>query len=178
MTFPGATIKIYQNIRFLAINFFGCQFSVVSFQSLGETVVLQYRILLRSFPCWSPDSQSVMYIEDALGQDGERLVCVSRKPVIHNIQTGKRQVVDTPDDWSIHSACFMGSNNLLISAKGQDGNPDKYEIYRYHLVKGEIVNLTNTPGDDYAMDWISDDVLPVTPQGKKSNMGRAKAVKP
>ena len=32
---------------------------------------------------------------------------------------------------------------------------------------GEIVNLTNTPGDDFAMGWISDDVLSVTPLGKK-----------
>ena len=132
---------------------------------------------MRVFPRWSPDSQSVVYVEDTFAQEGERLVRVSRKAVIHNIKSGKR--VDTPDDWHVHSACFMGSKHLLISAKGREGNPEKYDIYRYHLVTGEIVNLTNTPGDDFAMDWISDDVLSVTPQGKKkSNMGRAKAVKP
>jgi Tol biopolymer transport system component len=123
----------------------------------------------RGLPRWSPDSQSVVYTEDTFGQEGERLVTLSRKAVIHNIRTDKRQIVGTPDNWSIHSACFMGSKQLLISAKGRDGNPDKYEIYRYHLVTGEIVNLTNTPLDDYAMDWISDDVLSVTPQGKKKN---------
>ena len=122
---------------------------------------------LRSNPRWSPDSQSIVYDEDTFAQDGGRLVTVSEKAVIHNIKTGKRQIVGTPDNWSIHSACFMGSKQLLISAKGRDGNPDKYEIYRYHLVTGEIVNLTNTPGDDFAMDWISDDVLSVTPRGKK-----------
>lgn len=124
----------------------------------------------RGFPRWSPDSQSVVYYEDTFGQEGGRLVTLSRKAVIHHIETGSRQVVATPDDWRIHSACFMGSKHLLISAKlWNENNPnaEKYEIYRYHRVTGEIVNLTNTPGDDYAMDWISDDVLSVTPHGKK-----------
>ncbi len=117
----------------------------------------------RNYPRWSPDSQSVVYSENTFGHG----VGVLEKVVIHNIKTDKRQIVETPDNWSIHSACFMGSKQLLISAKGQEGKPDKYEIYRYHLVTGEIVNLTNTPGDDFAMDWISDDVLSVTPQDKK-----------
>ncbi|MDE0482219.1 MAG: hypothetical protein OXI67_06565 [Candidatus Poribacteria bacterium] len=112
-------------------------------------------------PRWSPDSQSVVYDEDNFGPGGGGQV------VIHNIKTDKRQVVDTPDNWDVHGACFMGSKHLLISAKGFNGTPDKYEIYRYHLVTGEIVNLTNTPGNDYAMDWIDDDVLSVSPKDKK-----------
>ncbi|MYG00472.1 hypothetical protein F4212_15255 [Candidatus Poribacteria bacterium] len=113
----------------------------------------------RDSPSWSVDSQSVVYYE----RNGH-----SEKVVIHNIKHNRRQVVDTPANWSIHGACFMGSNHLLISAKGLNGNPDKYDIYRYHLVTGKSVNLTNTPTvDDYMADWISDDVLSVSPQGKK-----------
>ena len=123
---------------------------------------------MRSFPRWSPDSQSVVYIEDTLGKDGVQLVRVSRKAVIHNINTGKRQIVDTPDDWHVHSACFMGPKEMLISAKNKKVDQSKYDVYRFPLVTGEIVNLTNNPNaHDFAMDWISDDVLPVTPQGKK-----------
>ena len=121
----------------------------------------------RNFPRWSLDSQSVVYTEDTFGQEGGRRVTVSDKVVIHNINTDKRQIVDTPDDWSIHSACYMGSKLLLISAKSRDGNPDKYEFYRFNLVTGKIVNLTNSPSDEFIMDWISDDVLPVLPKGKK-----------
>ena len=113
----------------------------------------------RSLPNWSVDSQSVLYME----WNGH-----SDKVVIHNIKHNRRQVVDTPDNWSIHGACFMGSKHLLISAKGLNGNPDKYDIYRYHLVTGKIVNLTNTPTvNEYSMDWIDDDVLSVSPQDKK-----------
>lgn len=130
----------------------------------------------RYSPRWSPDSQSVVYYEVTFNQQGD---LVSKKAVIHNIKTGKRRIVQTPDNWSIGSACFMGSKYLLISAKGRHGSPDKYEIYRYHLVTRKIVNLTNTPAvDDSQPDWIDDDVLPVSPQDKKSNVGNAKAVKP
>jgi len=96
---------------------------------------------------------------------------------MHHIETGRQQVVETPEAWRIHSACFMGSNPLLISAKPwHENNPnaEKYDIYSYHLVTGDIVNLTNTPGDDYAMDGISDDVLSVIPHGKKVTGGALK----
>ncbi len=111
----------------------------------------------RRFPRWSVDSQSVLYRE----WNGH-----STKVVIHDIKINKRQVVDTPDNWIIHSACFMGRKYLLISAKPP--NAEKHDIYRYHLVTGEIVNLTNTPAvDDYGPDWIDDDVLSVSPKDKK-----------
>ena len=111
----------------------------------------------RNFPRWSLDSQSVVYTETTFGLVGGSL----HKVVVHNINTDKRQIVDTPDNWSIHSACYMGRNLLLISAKSRNGNPEKYEFYRLNLVSGKIVRITNTPADEFIMDWISDDVLPV-----------------
>ncbi len=111
----------------------------------------------RHFPRWSVDSQSVLYREFSFG---------NWTVVIHNINTDHRRVVDTPGAWSIHSACFMGRKYLLISAKPPGA--EKYDLYRYHLVTGEIVNLTNTPAvNDYGPDWIDDAVLSVTPQSKK-----------
>ena len=116
----------------------------------------------RGVPRWSDDSQSVLYYE----WNGH-----SEKLVIHNIKHNRRQVVDTPDNWLIHTACFMGRKHLLISGKRWNRDKPgavKYDLYRYHLVTGEMVNLTNTLAvDDYSADWISDDVLSVTPQDKK-----------
>lgn len=119
----------------------------------------------RGLPRWSVDSQSVLYMENRYDDAGKFL---SRKVVIHNIKIDKRQVIDTPDNRSIHSAVFMGEKHLLISAENEDVEQGEYDIYKYHLVTGEIVNLTNNPNvDDFGMDWISDDVLPVSPQDKK-----------
>ena len=123
----------------------------------------------RDSPRWSIDSQSVVYLEVTYNQQGD---FVSKTFVIHNIKTDKKQIVETPgEDLNPHSACFMGSKHLLMSAKRRNKeNPkaENYDIYRYHLVTGEIVNLTNTPAvDDYGPDWIDDDVLSVSPKGKK-----------
>ena len=123
--------------------------------------------LRRNFPRWSLDSQSVVYTEATFRQEGGQFRSVLYKVVIHNINTDKRQIVGTPDDWSIHSACYMGNKLLLISAKSREGKPDKFEFYQFNLVTEEIVRLTNTPTDEFIMDWISDDVLPVLPKNKK-----------
>ena len=123
---------------------------------------------LRYSPRWSPDSKSVVYIEHTLDQT---LRVISVNPVIQNIETDKRKIVDTPNNWDIHSACFADNGRqLLIAAillNEEAPNSEKYDIYSYHLLSGEIVNLTNTSSDDFMMDWISDDVLSVTANGKK-----------
>ena len=122
----------------------------------------------RYSPRWSPDSRSVVCPEDIIGPDGR---FVSMVAAIYNLAGGKPQVVEIPDKELIHSVCFMDSKQLLITLRHwnkENPNAEKYDIYRYHLVTGEIVNLTNTPAvNDFAMDWISDDVLSVSAVGKK-----------
>ena len=119
----------------------------------------------RESPRWSVDSQSLLYIEKKYDAAGKFL---STHVVIHNLKIDKRQVIDTPDNWFIHSAVYMGEKHLLISAKSKDVVQSKYDIYQYYINTGENVNVTNNPDvDDFTMDWISDDVLPVSPQDKK-----------
>ncbi len=119
-------------------------------------------------PKWSVDSQSVVYTETVRNGLGE---FVRDNIVIHNLKNDKRQILDTPDSWTIHSVCFMGPERVLFAAKywDKENKNEKDDIYSYHLVTGEIINLTNNPDrDDFMMDWISDDVLPVTPKGNKT----------
>ncbi len=119
-------------------------------------------------PEWSPDSQSVVYINTIRNGLGE---FVRDNIVIHNLKNDERQILDTPDSWSIHSVCFMGPEQVLFAANywDKENRNEKCDIYRYHLVTGEIINLTNNPKvNDSGMDWISDDVLPVNPKGNKT----------
>ena len=116
---------------------------------------------------WSPDSRSVVCRQERRDELGN---FITGKVVIYSIKTGKPQILDTPDNIVIHSACFMGDKYMLISLRHWDKEKpygSKFDIYRYHLVTGEMVNLTNNPdSNDFSMDWISDDVLPVSPKGK------------
>lgn len=119
---------------------------------------------------WSPDSTSLLYSERGIGENGKHLgsqVVIQK----YNSATGKggaRQFLNTPKDWLIHSLAWMDNGKeVLITAEEHDAPVRQYDIYRYHLATGEITNLTNIARDDYFPDWISDDVLSVTPHGKK-----------
>ena len=43
-----------------------------------------------------------------------------------------------------------------------------YDIFKYDILRGELTQLTDDVNrNDYQVDWISDDVLSVTPLNKK-----------
>lgn len=74
-------------------------------------------------------------------------------------------------DWTDtgESVVFTARAGVRIDepiAGPRDNIPPCY-VYKYHIKTREITQLTNDPGKDQIIDWISDDVLPVTPQGKK-----------
>ena len=127
-------------------------------------------------PSWSPDSKSVLYFETLPGVKGR----FSRQVVIqkYNPNTGRggtRQVLDIPKGWLVNSPCWMDNGRqVLITAKDLDAPNPQFDIYRYDLSSGVITNLTNSPADDYSPHWISDNVLSVTPLGKKTQWGALK----
>ena len=82
-----------------------------------------------------------------------------------------------PKDWACYGIDWMdGGESVVFSAR--EGMPlgepiprdfvwPPCNIYKYHIDTGVRTQLTDDPGWDQTIDWISDDVLPVTPQGKK-----------
>lgn len=121
----------------------------------------------RSFPRWSPDSKSVLYSESRIrfGGVGQIRKLASNNVVIQRHNSKTRRVLNIPQNWLVSFVCWMDDGKqVLITAR--EGIGEQYDIYRYHLVTGKITNLTNSPEDETSMDWISDDVLSVTPQGK------------
>ncbi len=107
---------------------------------------------------WSKDSQSILYFEKRHGES---------RVVIQNHRTKARRMLNPPQKWQIHAACFIG-HDVLIAA---DKNPDpetNADIYRYHIRTGKRTKLTSHPADDYSAQWISDTVFSVTPLKKKA----------
>ena len=120
-------------------------------------------------PSWAPDSKSVLYCESLYGEQvpGQGLRLMSSRVVIQERGAKARRFLKTPKKWLIHSACWMGGKQVLIAAD-EYGAPDRQiDIYRYKLSNDTLTNLTNHPKTDYAPNWISDAVLPVTPSGEK-----------
>ena len=130
----------------------------------------------REFPRWSPDSQQIVFtqIEWKLAGRGRffkafrYMICNRNGENLRELPIPKGMEglsVDWMDDgeYIVFSArAAIPLNQPLIDFEYPPPN-----IYKYHIRTRDMTRLTNHPGRDYGLDWISDDVLPVSPQGKK-----------
>ncbi len=133
-------------------------------------------------PRWSPDGKQIAYLYDwytweprpgfalALIYKAHRyLICDRNGENVKQLQIPKdwRPLeIDWMDDGE--SVVFSAYVGLPLNELGP--HPDQYppaNIYKYHIWTHTITRLTDHPGMDGTLDWISDDVLPVSPKGKK-----------
>ncbi|MCG9129435.1 PD40 domain-containing protein [Candidatus Poribacteria bacterium] len=122
---------------------------------------------VRYHPRWSLDSKSVLYFE-TLNDPDLGFKFISSRVVIQEHGLINRRILKTPEQWVIHGVCwFDNGKQVLISAEEYGAKDRQIEIYKYHLANDQITNITNNPEDDWAPDWISDNILPVSPVDKK-----------
>ena len=55
---------------------------------------------------------------------------------------------------------------VKLNAPGK-GMLHPYHIYKYDIATGRRTRLSEQTWENPSLDWISDDVLPVSPAGKK-----------
>ena len=136
----------------------------------------------RSRPRWSPDGKQIVFTEREyktvrVPNVGESpffkafryIICDRNGENIRQLRIPKDQEalgVDWMDDGK--SIVFSARAAIpLNKVLPRDFDFPPANIYKYHIRTREITRLTNHPGMDVALDWISDDVLSVTPHGKK-----------
>ena len=119
--------------------------------------------LFRFSPQWSPDSSEILYGEAVYGPNLEPL---SERIIIDGWGVRSRRVLKTPQNWISATLSWAGTKAVLIAAAELDSPDRQYDIYRYDLLTDTITNLTNSPGDDYGQDWISDRIYAVGYAGK------------
>ena len=140
-------------------------------------------VIHRNQPRWSPDGRYIVFTEreyewklwPGVGfswnyRAYRYMICDRNGENIRKLRI--------PKDWKCYGIDWMddGKSVVFSARQGMPLNappilnpidlPPCY-IYKYHIPTGEITQLTNDPGWDQILDWISDDVLSVTPQGKK-----------
>ncbi len=135
-------------------------------------------------PRWSPDGKQLVYLYDDYAWERRPevgagvfliykahryLICDRNGKNIKQLRIRKdwRPIqIDWMDDGE--SVVFSAYTELPLDEPGPP--PDQFptaNIYKYHIRSHTITRLTDHPGVDQTVDWISDDVLPVFPKGKK-----------
>ncbi|RKU18955.1 hypothetical protein C6501_02015 [Candidatus Poribacteria bacterium] len=130
-------------------------------------------------PRWSPNSQQIVYTQEHFTWEphGNGLALIRKALYIvicdRNGKTIRQLKVPKNLDAASfawidggRSILFTGWERVLNRVPLEKEEPSR-SIYKYNLRTDEMVQITNHPGDDSDIDWISDDVLSVTPQGKK-----------
>lgn len=138
--------------------------------------------IIRKKPRWSPDGKQIVFLQMEyktvfVPNVGEKRFFKAFRYMICNRNGGNIQPLHIRKDMEGLAVDWMddGESIVFSAHAGIPLNqplPDDFEdppsnIYKYHIKTRVITRLTNHPGRDVTVDWIGDDVLPVSPQGKK-----------
>ena len=135
-------------------------------------------IISRWNPRWSPNGRQILYTEDhdTLAQIGNVIHYIPQ--AYHYLifyRNGKHiRELKIPKNLRPQGIAWMDNGqSVLFSAVERklnqpvlDDAQSRYNIYKYHIETGKITRLTNHPGKDVSLDWISDHAHSVSPAGK------------
>ena len=141
-------------------------------------------ILSASRPRWSPDGQKLLYSQmkysrRQLAPNVNALIREEFKYIICDKNGKKLQTLQIPKDLRHFGNDWMDNGKSIVfsARKYPIGEPppvveerEPINIYKYHIATGVLTQLTDALGDEQTVDWIEDDVLSVTPVGKKKVM--------
>lgn len=129
-------------------------------------------------PRWSPDGKQILYyhiqtqfrVIDGKGH----LIPLAYRFFIYDLRTKQFRQLRIPKNWRIAGLDWMDNGKSVVLTAVEiklnappDGKPYLYNIYKYDIRTGKRTRLTDHPGQDLGVDWISDTAHAVSPRGKK-----------
>ena len=139
-------------------------------------------VIHRSSPRWSPDGKQIVFIQreytwEKIPGVGTALIYKAHRYMICDRNGENIKRLQIPKEWRPMSIDWMDDGESIVFST-YVGIPLNFlpprdfvfppaNIYKYHIRTGVRTQLTDHPGEDETLDWISDDVLSVTPIGKK-----------
>ena len=129
-------------------------------------------------PRWSADGKKILYyhiqtqfrVIDGIGH----LIPLEYRFFIYDLGVRQSRQLRIPKNWRIAGLDWMDKDKAVIITAVEiklnalpDGKPYLYNIYKYNIRTHKITRLTDHPGQDAGVDWISDHAHAVSPIGKK-----------
>ena len=148
--------------------------------------------IARWHPRWAPDGKRFVYRQDEYTWEERKpgvlseivkayrcIICDKAGKTLRKLNVSKNLAAShfawTDDGKSI---IFEGTEDELNEPPPGFGNEPPDHIYKYDLLENKLKQLTANANEQISsVDWISDDVLPVLPKGKKKvTWGKLKQV--
>ena len=122
----------------------------------------------RMYPKWSPDGKRILYLQSENKyvkiKGVGHFVPHAYRYFIYDVVDKQTHQLDIPSNWKSVDIDWMdnGKSVVVSAVKVRLGKPLgrtqlRYNIYKCHIATGKITRLTKHSGQDYSLNWISDD---------------------
>ncbi len=121
--------------------------------------------LFRVSPRWSSSGDAILYAETEYEIVNNARKVAAARIFIHQLHNHHHKKITLPNKYLVSSVDWMGvGDEIILSAR--DTQTRKADIFRYHIGRQQLTNLTEGPGGGFNVDWIASASLNVMPTGK------------
>ncbi|MDE0088501.1 MAG: DPP IV N-terminal domain-containing protein [Candidatus Poribacteria bacterium] len=119
----------------------------------------------RSSPRWSPDGDAILYKESEFKLLKNRREKLAERIIIHQFHSGKRRIIKLPTKYIVGGLAWMHQGQEIVF-DAHNTVARAIDLFRYHISRRKMTNLTVGPGGGSRPDWIHNTALTVMPAGK------------
>ena len=130
----------------------------------------------RVYARWSPDGKKIVYHEyESIYNAKDGFIPQAYRYYIYDLATRRSKPLRIPKTYRCSGLDWMDDGKSIVFSAMEvklkvpiEGVLPPYHRYKYRIGSRKLTRLYVPPdGNAYGLDWIGDDVLSVTPQGRK-----------